>query len=109
MRDIIKRILSAEVPVATWVREPREPGQPAPALTFFMPPILLRWRHRPTWGAATPVQIGGGGNDDRTERSRPRPMIGMMMILRVRSRQRPAVLRSARRSRNAVAYIRGLV
>ena len=61
-----------KVPVAYLGRDPREPGpRPAPAhYILYASHIAAVGRHRPSLGAATPVQIGGGGNDDRTERSR---------------------------------------
>ncbi len=69
-RDMIKKILAAEVPVASWVG-------PAGARAASAGTYLLYASHVAAMassthlGAATPVQVGGGGGGEQ-ERARPR-------------------------------------
>ncbi len=48
LRDIVKDILAAPMPVIVYVEPERRPGRPRPASTSPRPPTSRRWRRRPT-------------------------------------------------------------
>jgi membrane-bound serine protease (ClpP class) len=69
MRDMISKILNADVPVATWVGPAGARAASAGTYMLYASHIAAM-ASSTNLGAATPVQMGGGGGQEETERPR---------------------------------------
>lgn len=70
MRDIIRKMLAAEVPVATWVAPAGSRAASAGTYMLYASHIAAM-APSTNLGAATPVQIGGGGGGQDDRQSSP--------------------------------------
>ena len=74
MRDMISKILNAQVPVATWVGPPGARAASAGTYILYASHVAAM-APSTNLGAATPVQVGGGGGGEEQSPQRPRTPI----------------------------------